>query len=112
MQGADVLDDGLGDDAVGLVISACWYAAAAGSSRLMALRMARGDTVGVEDDPAPGVSGGAADGLDERLVSTAEEALLVGVEDGHQGDLRQVQPLPQQVDADEHVKLRPAAGRG
>ena len=33
----------------------------------------------------------------------AQEALLVGVEDGHQRDLGQVQPLAQQVDADHHV---------
>ena len=38
-------------------------------------------------------------------VSRAEEALLVGVEDGHQRHLGQVEALPQQVDADEHVEL-------
>ena len=32
-----------------------------------------------------------------------KEALLVGVEDRYQGDLRQVEPLPKQVDANQHV---------
>ena len=49
------------------------------------------------------VAGGAADGLDERAV-VAQEALLVGVEDGHERDLGQVQALAQQVDAHEHVE--------
>ena len=41
-------------------------------------------------------------------VSRAEEALLVGVEDRHQRHLGQVEALPQQVDADEHVVLAEA----
>ena len=47
------------------------------------------------------------DGLDER-ARRAQEALLVGVEDGHQRHLGQVEPLAQQVDADQHVELAPA----
>ena len=50
------------------------------------------------------VAGGPADGLDERRLA-AEEALLVGVEDGDQRHLGQVEALPQQVDADQHVEL-------
>ena len=38
-------------------------------------------------------------------VPDAQEALLVGVEDGHQRHLRQVETLAQQVDADQHVVL-------
>jgi hypothetical protein len=53
------------------------------------------------------VAGGAADGLDER-ARAAQEALLVGVEDRHQGDLGQVEALAQQVDADQHVELAAA----
>ena len=60
--------------------------------------------VGVEDDHALGVSGGTADGLDEAGFA-AEEALLVGVQNGHQTHLRHVQALPQEVDAHQHVKL-------
>ena len=41
-------------------------------------------------------------------VSRAQEALLVGVEDGHQRHLGQVEALPQQVDADQHVELAEA----
>ena len=41
-------------------------------------------------------------------VSRAQEALLVGVEDRHQRHLGQVEALPQQVDADQHVELAEA----
>ena len=34
----------------------------------------------------------------------AQEPFLVGIEDRHEGDLRQVDPLAEQVDADEHVE--------
>ena len=54
-------------------------------------------------DLAGHVSGGAANGLDER-AGGAQETFLVRVEDGHEGDLGQVQALTQQVDADEHVE--------
>ncbi len=63
--------------------------------------------VGVHQDLAVDVAGGAADRLDQRRRA-AEEALLVGVEDRDQRDLGQVQPLAQQVDADEHVVLAEA----
>ena len=63
--------------------------------------------VGVHDHLAVDVAGGPADGLDERGLA-AEEALLVGVEDGHERHLGQVEALPQQVDADEHVELAEA----
>ena len=49
------------------------------------------------------VSRGAADGLDQGGLRT-QEALLVRVQDGHQGDLRNVQPLSQQVDAHQNVE--------
>ena len=61
-----------------------------------------GHRVGVHDDLAVDVAGGAADGLDQRACG-AQEAFLVGVEDGHQRHLGQVQPLAQQVDAHHHV---------
>ena len=63
-----------------------------------------GHLVGVEQHLAVDVAGGAADRLDQRRLA-AQEALLVGVEDGDQRDLGQVEPLAQQVDADEHVVL-------
>ena len=58
-------------------------------------------------DLAVDVARGAADRLDQRRLA-AEEALLVGVEDRHQRHLGQVEPLAQQVDADEHVELAQA----
>ena len=62
-----------------------------------------GDAVGVHDDPAVDVAGGAADGLDQRGLG-AQEALLVGVEDGDQRAFGDVEALAQQVDADQHVE--------
>jgi hypothetical protein len=50
------------------------------------------------------VAGGAADGLDERALG-AEEAFLVGVEDGDERDLGEVEAFAEQVDADEDVVL-------
>ena len=59
--------------------------------------------VGVEDDAAVDVARGAADGLHQRRLR-AEEALLVGVEDGDQRALRNVEALAQQIDADQNVE--------
>ena len=53
------------------------------------------------------VAGGAADGLDEG-ARRAQEAFLVGVQDGHQRHLGQVEALAQEVDAHEHVELAQA----
>ena len=50
------------------------------------------------------MAGGAAHGLDQR-AGGAEEAFLVGVEDGDERDFGQVEAFAQQVDADEHVEL-------
>ncbi len=60
--------------------------------------------VRVEDDPSGHVARGAAERLHER-PGGAEESFLVGVEDRHQGDLGEVEPLPEQVDPDEHIEL-------
>ncbi len=46
---------------------------------------------------------GAADGLDQR-GARAQIAFLVGVEHRHQRAFRDVEPLAQQVDADQHVE--------
>src|SRR5262245_25147787 len=62
-----------------------------------------GHAVGVEDDAAVDVAGGAADGLDERGLA-AQEALLIGVEDGDQRAFRNVEALAQQIDADQRVE--------
>ena len=53
------------------------------------------------------VARGAADRLDQRARG-AQEALLVGVEDRDQRHLGQVEPLAQQVDADQHVEVAAA----
>ena len=62
-----------------------------------------GDLVGVKDGLAVQVARRPADRLDEAAFR-AQEAFLVGVQDRHQGHLRNVQPLAQEVDAHQHVK--------
>src|SRR5690606_15802138 len=62
-----------------------------------------GDLVAEEDAVAVDVAGGAAGGLDEAGF-VAQETLLVGVEDADQRDFREVEPLAQQVDADQYVE--------
>ena len=68
-----------------------------------------GHFVGVEDGAAFEVAGGAAYGLDEGALG-AEEAFLVGVEDGDERDLGEVEAFAEEVDADEDVVLAFAEG--
>ena len=70
-----------------------------------------GLSIGVQDGGAVDVARGSADRLDERPLG-AQEPLLVGVENGDERDLRHVEALPEQVDADENVELAPGEGRG
>ena len=63
-----------------------------------------GDGVGVQHDEPVHVARGAAHGLDQRR-RRAQEARLVGVEDGDELHLGQVEALAQEVDAHEHVVL-------
>ncbi|CAM5492436.1 hypothetical protein SGRIM128S_02196 [Streptomyces griseomycini] len=99
------LRSGWGSSAVRLVVGDLLLPAAVGL--VDGLLHRRGDLVGVHVDLAGDVPRGAADGLDQGGAG-AQEALLVGVEDRHQGHLGQVEPLPQQVDADEDVELAAA----
>ena len=48
------------------------------------------------------VAGGAADGLDERAGGT-QKAFFVGVENGDERNLGQIEAFAQQVDADQHI---------
>ena len=98
---ADGLDDRLGHDAVLPVEGVLLGPAALGLVDGPAHGV--GDGVGVHDHQAVGVAGGPADGLDKGGLRP-EEALLVGVQDGHQGHLRQIQALAEQVDAHQHVE--------
>ncbi|SIN00422.1 Uncharacterised protein [Mycobacteroides abscessus subsp. abscessus] len=63
-----------------------------------------GDLVRVHDHLPGHVAGRPPDRLDQRR-RRAQEALLVRIQDHHQGDLRQIQALAQQVDAHQHVEL-------
>ena len=62
-----------------------------------------GHPVGVHDDLAADVAGRPADHLDQR-PRAPQEPLLVGVEDRDERHLRQVDPLAEEVDPDEHVE--------
>ena len=62
------------------------------------------DGVGVHVHLAADVACRATDRLDERGLGS-QEALLVGVEDAHEGHLGQVEALAEEIDADEDVVL-------
>ena len=62
-----------------------------------------GHVVRVHDNRAVLITGGAADCLYHRRFA-AEEAFLVGVQNGHQGYFRHVETFAEQVDSDEHVE--------
>ena len=63
-----------------------------------------GHIVSVEDSRAVHVPGCPADSLDERSAGS-QESLLVRIAHRHQGYLRQVQTLSEQIDADQHIEL-------
>src|ERR1035437_1085344 len=66
-----------------------------------------GHLVAVENHLAADAAGAAPDRLDQRCLP-AQEALLVGVEDRDQRHLGQIEPLAQEVDADQYVVLAEA----
>ena len=63
---------------------------------------ALGHRVGVKDHPAVGVTGGSANGLDQR-GGRSQVAFLICVEDRDQCALGNIEALAQQVDPDQHV---------
>ncbi len=95
------LGDGLGVDAVGLVVGDLARPAPLGLPHRGPHRVRH--RVGVHDDPAGHVAGRPPHGLDEG-GGRPQEPLLVGVEDGDQRHFGQVETLPQQVDADQDVE--------
>ncbi len=100
----DVGDPGLDrfrGDAVLEIIGHLLFAAAGGLVH-GALHRA-GDLVGIEDDLAVDVSGGAANGLNQRCLG-AQKTLLVGVQNGDETAFGDVETLAQKVDADQHVE--------
>jgi len=98
----DLLAQRLRVNAVGLVVGDLLGAAPLGL--LNGRGHGRGGGVGVHVHLARDIAGGAPNGLNEG-GGRAQEALLVRVQNGHQGDLRQVQALAQQVNAHQHVEL-------
>ncbi len=69
----------------------------------MARSIEPGDLIGIENDLAVDIARGAADRLDQRGLG-AQEAFLVGIENGDEGAFRNVEAFAQQVDADQHVE--------
>ncbi|MFM1943705.1 MAG: hypothetical protein RI897_2687 [Verrucomicrobiota bacterium] len=55
------------------------------------------------------MTGGAAGGLDE-AGGAAEVALLVGIEDGDEGDFGEVEAFAEEVDTDEDIELSLSEG--
>ena len=94
--------DGLGHDAVVKVIFLLYGPPALGLSYGV-LHGGR-DAVGVHYHLAFGVAGGASDGL-YQAPAASQEAFFVRVQDGDQGDLGQIQALPQKVYAHQHIEL-------
>jgi len=97
---ADIALDRRGGDAVFAVIRFLLFAAAAGFVERPL--HAAGNTIGIENDAPVDIASGAADGLDERGFGT-QKPLLIRVEDRNQSAFGDVQPFPQQVDADQHI---------
>ena len=84
-----------------LVVGHLFGAAAVGFVDGFAHRV--GDAVGIQNGGAVQVARGAAYGLDQRAFGT-QEAFLVRIQDRHQRHFGNIQPLAQQVDADQHVE--------
>ena len=58
-----------------------------------------GDCISIKDYLPGDIAGGAAHRLDEGGFG-AQEPLPIGIQNRHQGDLWQVQPLPKKIDSD------------
>ena len=61
-----------------------------------------GDGIGIHDDLAIDLTGSTTGRL-RQTAMTAQEALLVGIEDGNERHFRQVEALAEQIDAHQHV---------
>src|SRR5687768_4958096 len=62
------------------------------------------NSIGVEDRFSTRISRRTTDGLDQTLLGT-EKTFLVRIEHCHERHFRQIEPLTQQVDPNQHVKL-------
>ena len=97
----DFLADGFRCDAMRFVPGFLLGPAAVGLVQRILHR--GGDGVGIEDDPAVDIPCRPSDGLDQRGLRP-QIAFLVGIEDSDKGTFRNVQPLAEQVDADQNIE--------
>ncbi len=104
-QFAHRFDDAAGGNPVGPVV--LLLPAAAALRLRHSTAHGRSHRIGIHDHPPGYVPRGASNGLDQRALG-AQEPLLVGIENGHQGHLGEVQALPQQVDPDQDVEFAQA----
>ena len=107
------LDDSFWHDAMFFIVGHLDGAAALGLGD--GAVHAVGDDIRVHDDKALGIAGRAANGLDQAGLA-AQEALLVGIQDGNEADFRQVQTFAQQVIRptgllDPLISVRPVEGQ-
>ena len=100
-QGFAVAPNLLRFEAVFVVVSFLLGTAARGFFNCFGHRS--GDLVCVHQDPAVDIARCPTGGLGERSIGP-QKALLVGVHDGHERHLWDVEPFPQEVHADQDIK--------
>ena len=101
----DFLDDGSRRDAVFGVPRQLLLPSSRGFIHRAAHRI--GDIIGIENHPPFRIARGAADGLNQGTFG-AQETFLVGIENRNQRHLGQIQPLAQQIDADQNIEFTEA----
>ena len=105
--GLDGAADAFRGDIILAIVLELFFAAVLGD--VEELLDALGLDIGVEDDLAMEMTGGAAGGLNQ-AGGAAEVAFLVGVEDGDEGNLGKIKAFAEEVDADEDVEVAFAQG--
>ena len=100
-QVADALDHPARRDAIGGIEADLLVATPLGFTNGPLHRL--GHFVGVQNGAAFQIASRTSDGLNQAALGT-QKPLFVGVQDGHQRHLGQVQTFTQQIDAHQHIK--------
>ena len=98
---ADIFFDRAGDNPVGLIVGTLDAPTAIGFADRPVHR--RGDLISIHNHMAFEVTGGPANRLNQGGFRP-QEPFLIGIQNCHQTNLRQVKPFPEQVDANQHIK--------